>query len=137
MWERAHILFITRTNTGTVGTGETVNTRGWGPSSKLAMTDGLIVPPNVLQLFPLGFNFSSVQEDVSILSEWTSRDKQEMGVCVKLGQGGAYRCLRRSRFHSVCSHLSRPPWGPAFGRLSISCASLSHPPACSKSLASL
>ena len=35
-------------------------------------------------------------------------DKQEMCVCVKQGLGGAYRCLRRSRFHSVCWHLSRP-----------------------------
>ena len=35
-------------------------------------------------------------------------DKQEMCVCVKQGLGGAYRCLRRSRFHSVCLHLSRP-----------------------------
>ena len=64
------------------------------------------------------------------------RDKQEMGVCVKQGRGGPYRCLRRSRCHSVCWHLSRPLWG-CFWEIRPQLHFCPPPPPSSKSLRSL
>ena len=64
------------------------------------------------------------------------RDQQEMGVYVKWGWGGAYRCLRRSRLHSVYWHLSRPLWG-CFWEIRPQLHFRPPPPPSSESLRSL